>query len=71
MQLDLTPVSPLQFCATCLTPMQLSQIGLLVFDEAHHCSADHPYAQIMEDLYQTADIGSRSQIVGLTASPGE
>lgn len=51
--------------------MQLSQIGIMVFDEAHHCASDHPYAQFMEDFYHTADIQDRPQIVGLTASPGD
>jgi endoribonuclease Dicer len=49
---------------------QMSQIGILAFDEAHHCASDHPYAQLMEDFYHTSPINSRPQITGLTASPG-
>jgi ERCC4-related helicase len=28
--------------------LQMSDIGLLIFDEAHHCKSDHPYNQIMQ-----------------------
>jgi hypothetical protein len=49
--------------------LQMQQIGLLVFDEAHHCSKDHPYAQIMEDFYHTAELEQRPKVLGLTASP--
>lgn len=31
-----------------LRPVQMSDIGLLVFDEAHHCKSDHPYNQLMQ-----------------------
>ncbi|WIA14738.1 hypothetical protein OEZ85_003224 [Tetradesmus obliquus] len=48
--------------------VQMGQIGLLVFDEAHHCSKDHPYAQIVEDFYHTAAPQQRPQVLGLTAS---
>lgn len=48
----------------------MSSIGLLVFDEAHHCASDHPYAQIMEDFYHTSKpMRGRPQVLGLTASP--
>jgi hypothetical protein len=49
--------------------LQMQAIGLLVFDEAHHCSRDHPYAQIMEDFYHTTEPQHRPQVLGLTASP--
>lgn len=49
----------------------MSQIGIIAFDEAHHCASDHPYAQVMEDFYHTSPANSRPQIVGLTASPSE
>ena len=53
-------------------------IGLLVFDEAHHAIAKHPYNMIMQQFYFTLDrrthnSGSnervRPMILGLTASP--
>ena len=47
----------------------MGQIGLLVFDEAHHCNSDHPYAQIMEDFYHTLEPQHRPQVLGFTASP--
>ena len=28
--------------------VQMSDVGLLIFDEAHHCKADHPYNQLMQ-----------------------
>jgi ERCC4-related helicase len=31
----------------------MSDLGLLVFDECHHCHSDHPYNQIMQDFYFT------------------
>uniref|UniRef100_A0A383WL31 P-loop containing nucleoside triphosphate hydrolase protein n=1 Tax=Tetradesmus obliquus TaxID=3088 RepID=A0A383WL31_TETOB len=51
--------------------MQMQQIGLLVFDEAHHCVGNHAYCQIMVDFYHTAAQQQRPQILGLTASPTE
>lgn len=42
--------------------LQMTNIGLLVFDEAHHCSADHPYAQIMEDFYHVLEPHQRPQV---------
>jgi hypothetical protein len=58
-------------CTVVYCHMQLSQIGILVLDESHHCASDHPYAQLMEDFYHTCDPASRPQILGLTASPSE
>ena len=53
-------------------------IGLLVFDEAHHAIAKHPYNMIMQQFYfsldkRTRDSSSedcvRPMVLGLTASP--
>ncbi|KAJ7903482.1 hypothetical protein B0H14DRAFT_2665029 [Mycena olivaceomarginata] len=57
-------------------------IGLLIFDEAHHAVADHPYNAIMKDFYfscpprvDPTDFRShkgenvRPMVLGLTASP--
>ncbi|KZT67223.1 P-loop containing nucleoside triphosphate hydrolase protein [Daedalea quercina L-15889] len=53
-------------------------VGLLVFDEAHHAIAKHPYNMIMQQFYfslnkRTRDAGSydrvRPMVLGLTASP--
>ena len=54
----------------------ISQFSLLVFDECHHTVKDHPYAQLMK-LYleekieaSCSSIAKRTQIIGMTASPG-
>ncbi|KAH9841788.1 P-loop containing nucleoside triphosphate hydrolase protein [Rhodofomes roseus] len=53
-------------------------IGLLVFDEAHHAISKHPYNMIMQQFYfpldkRTRTAGShervRPMVIGLTASP--
>lgn len=53
-------------------------IGLLVFDEAHHAADNHPYNMIMREFYdqcsprEAFDVGSvgvRPYVLGLTASP--
>ena len=45
-------------------------IALLVFDEAHHCRKNHPYAQVMEYYWQAADAGAElPHIFGMTACP--
>ena len=50
--------------------VKISQINLLIFDEAHHAKKDHPYAKIMRDFYPRE---SQDQILprvfGMTASP--
>lgn len=49
--------------------MQVKQVGLLIFDEAHHTDKGHPYAQIMEDFWAAAPPSERPHVVALTASP--
>jgi endoribonuclease Dicer len=57
-------------------------IGLLIFDEAHHATDKHPYHLIMEEFYvnlprrgstvvrsDPEPIPVRPQVLGLTASP--
>ena len=54
-----------------------SQIGLLVFDEAHHAADKHPYNLIMREFYDKCDPQNsnidrprtRPLVLGLTASP--
>lgn len=57
------------FPAACLSHLQMSDIGLIIFDEAHHCKSDHPYNQLLQDFYHVMDAAARPQILGLTASP--
>ena len=53
-------------------------IGLLVFDEAHHAVKNNPYNRIMQDFYMKLDKRTRytssmdrvrPMVLGLTASP--
>jgi endoribonuclease Dicer len=46
----------------------LSDVQLLVFDEAHHCRKRHAYAQIMSK-YRALPREVRPRIFGMTASP--
>eukprot|EP00656_Telonema_subtile_P005427 TRINITY_DN1246_c0_g1_i5.p1 TRINITY_DN1246_c0_g1~~TRINITY_DN1246_c0_g1_i5.p1 ORF type:complete len:806 (+),score=130.58 TRINITY_DN1246_c0_g1_i5:255-2672(+) len=50
--------------------LRISEILLLVFDEAHDCKAAHPYMKIMEQ-YRAAQATGKAvpQILGLTATP--
>ncbi|KDE08748.1 hypothetical protein MVLG_01202 [Microbotryum lychnidis-dioicae p1A1 Lamole] len=49
----------------------LERVSLIVFDEAHHCSKRHPYAQIMKDHYHPRKVAGDKvpRILALTASP--
>jgi endoribonuclease Dicer len=48
----------------------MSQINLLVFDEAHHTKKKHPYARIIKDFYAEVEGKDRyPRIFGMTASP--
>ena len=58
--------------------VQMSRIGLLVFDEAHHATSKHPYNLIMTTSYfnlpprshnDRLDAITRPMVLGLTASP--
>jgi len=50
--------------------INMSQINLLIFDEAHHAKNNHPYARIMKDYYsQELDVTKRPRLFGMTASP--
>ncbi|KAF2026396.1 dicer-like protein 1 [Setomelanomma holmii] len=48
----------------------MARINLLIFDEAHHAKANHPYACVMKDYYvHELDLSKRPRIFGMTASP--
>ena len=50
--------------------IQMNQINLLIFDEAHHTKKNHPYARIIKDFYiQLEDRDRLPKILGMTASP--
>ncbi|KAL7807947.1 hypothetical protein V8C44DRAFT_351125 [Trichoderma aethiopicum] len=48
--------------------ISMSQINLIVFDEAHHAKKSHPYARIIKEHYLRAR-NDRPRILGMTASP--
>ncbi|KAG9194527.1 endoribonuclease Dicer [Alternaria panax] len=48
----------------------MTQINLLIFDEAHHAKGNHPYARLMKDYYvHELDLSKRPRVFGMTASP--
>ena len=53
--------------------VQFDRIALLVFDEAHHCTRNHPTNRIMSGFYHavplTQRVGRVPHILGLSASP--
>lgn len=50
--------------------VNMGQINLLIFDEAHHAKNNHPFARIMKDYYvQELDLSKRPRLFGMTASP--
>ncbi|KAJ5550279.1 hypothetical protein N7461_004977 [Penicillium sp. DV-2018c] len=53
--------------------VQMSRLGLLIFDEAHHCMRGHPANKIMQNHYNRSLLmlgpDAVPRILGLTASP--
>ena len=52
----------------CIKTVRLSDVSVLVFDEAHHCQGNHPYNQIMS-FYQAIRNRFKPVVLGLSASP--
>ncbi|KPM36518.1 Dicer-like protein 1 [Neonectria ditissima] len=48
--------------------IRMTQINLLIFDEAHHTKKNHPYARIIKSHY-IRETKERPRIMGMTASP--
>ncbi|KAJ2454587.1 Dicer-like protein 1 [Coemansia sp. RSA 2336] len=48
---------------------RITDIDLLVFDEAHHARGNHPYALIMREFYDHCAPEDRPHIFSMTASP--
>ncbi|KAJ2851363.1 Dicer-like protein 1 [Coemansia brasiliensis] len=48
---------------------RITDIDLLVFDEAHHARGNHPYALIMREFYDHCTPSDRPHIFAMTASP--
>ncbi|KAK7188191.1 hypothetical protein DPSP01_001735 [Paraphaeosphaeria sporulosa] len=50
--------------------INMANINLLIFDEAHHAKSGHPYARLMKDYYFTlSNRSQRPRVFGMTASP--
>ncbi|TPX46610.1 hypothetical protein SeMB42_g03629 [Synchytrium endobioticum] len=49
--------------------INLTQVGLLVFDECHHARKKSPYSLIMKDYYSKMNEAERPLLLGMTASP--
>ncbi|KAF8247196.1 hypothetical protein K440DRAFT_584862 [Wilcoxina mikolae CBS 423.85] len=49
--------------------VNLADINLLCFDEAHHAKKNHVYARIVREFYLPEPEKTRPKIFGLTASP--
>ena len=53
--------------------VRISQLSLLVFDEAHHCAGNAPMSQIMTTFYHSSKrqlrVPDLPNVLGLTASP--
>jgi len=49
--------------------INIEQINLLIFDEAHHAKKGHSYARIIKEHYLHASPHLRPRIFGMTASP--
>lgn len=48
----------------------MSQVSLLIFDEAHHATKSHPYRRICIEFYHTTEPDvPRPRIFGMTATP--
>ncbi|XP_050365532.1 endoribonuclease Dicer homolog 3-like [Argentina anserina] len=47
--------------------LRIEMICLMVFDECHRATGNHPYAKIMKEFYHKS--GNKPKIFGMTASP--
>ncbi|GAV80701.1 Helicase_C domain-containing protein/Ribonuclease_3 domain-containing protein/PAZ domain-containing protein/dsRNA_bind domain-containing protein/ResIII domain-containing protein [Cephalotus follicularis] len=47
--------------------LSINMICLLIIDECHHASGNHPYAKIMKEFYHKSNF--KPKIFGMTASP--
>ncbi|GJJ12209.1 hypothetical protein Clacol_006450 [Clathrus columnatus] len=47
----------------------MTDVALLIFDEAHHARKNNPYNQILKEFYHTLSPHLRPKVFGMTASP--
>ncbi|KAA3476550.1 endoribonuclease Dicer-like protein 3-like [Gossypium australe] len=45
----------------------LEMVSLMIIDERHHATGNHPYAKIMKEFYHKSN--NKPKIFGMTASP--
>ncbi|KAK7491472.1 hypothetical protein BaRGS_00017301 [Batillaria attramentaria] len=64
-------VTTAAFCQNLLQVgvLQWANFGLVVFDEAHHCTKNHPYNKLLSEHHLSLDTARRPKVLGLTASP--
>ena len=48
---------------------KLDNCNLIIFDECHHASKNHPYKNIMINFYHNQKLLKKPRIFGMTASP--
>ncbi|ORX55708.1 hypothetical protein DM01DRAFT_1335102 [Hesseltinella vesiculosa] len=49
--------------------VHMDRVNLIIFDECHHATKNHPYNVIMREFYDTCRAGDKPRIFGMTASP--
>ncbi|GAX83071.1 hypothetical protein CEUSTIGMA_g10497.t1 [Chlamydomonas eustigma] len=49
--------------------IKMERVGLLILDECHHTSSNHPYAVLLEAFYHPQPMRLRPKVLCLTASP--
>lgn len=49
--------------------IRMTSVAVIVFDEAHHATGEHPFRRIMVDFYHTLPVNERPKVFGMTASP--
>jgi ERCC4-related helicase len=45
----------------------LDMVSLMIFDECHHATGNHPYTRIMKEFYHKSE--HKPSVFGMTASP--
>uniref|UniRef100_A0A7S1XF89 Dicer-like protein 1 n=1 Tax=Compsopogon caeruleus TaxID=31354 RepID=A0A7S1XF89_9RHOD len=49
--------------------IDLRDVHMMIFDEAHHATGGHPYNSIMHEFFFETPLNDRPKIFGMTASP--
>ncbi|KAL8618754.1 hypothetical protein ACOMHN_015164 [Nucella lapillus] len=64
-------VTTAAFCQNLLQDevLRWANFSLVVFDEAHHCTKNHPYNRLLSEHHNPLPGRQRPKVLGLTASP--